>query len=539
MAAMPRTTATRTASRPGALLRRLSPLLAAALLLAAGPALSPALAKPPAKAATATKATKAAKAERATKTGKPARAAANPALVHAGVPAQVAAALRRAGVPASAASFYVIRLGAPAARASWNAQEPMNPASTMKLVTTFAGLQLLGPDYRWQTSLYADAQPTGDGTVNGNVYLRGRGDPKLVPEEMAKLVASARAGGTTTINGDLVLDRSYFADGLDGNGTIDGEVQRAYNVGPDALLYAFKTLSFTLTPDPASQTVAVNVTPELAQLKLDNRLTLTNGRCGDWQSSASPTVAPQPDGTVLASFAGDYSSGCGEQVLNIATLSHAEFTWGGFVAEWQRAGGRFAHVPALRSGQVPRGAVLLARHYGLPLADIVRDINKFSNNVMARQLFLTIGAEIDRGGPASTERSVRVVRRWLARQGLDMPGLVLDNGSGLSREERISAYDMARMLQQAAASNVGPVLIDSLPVLGVDGTLRNRLTRADAAGSGYLKTGTLADVRALAGYVDSAQGGRYVVVSMINHPNASQAQEAHDALMQWVYRGAP
>lgn len=539
MAAMPRTTATRTASRPGALLRRLSPLLAAALLLAAGPALSPALAKPPAKAATATKATKAAKAERATKTGKPARAAADPALVHAGVPAQVAAALRRAGVPASAASFYVIRLGAPAARASWNAQQPMNPASTMKLVTTFAGLQLLGPDYRWQTSLYADAQPTGDGTVNGNVYLRGRGDPKLVPEEMAKLVASARAGGATTINGDLVLDRSYFADGLDGNGTIDGEVQRAYNVGPDALLYAFKTLSFTLTPDPASQTVAVNVTPELAQLKLDNRLTLTNGRCGDWQSSASPTVAPQPDGTVLASFAGDYSSGCGEQVLNIATLSHAEFTWGGFVAEWQRAGGRFAHVPALRSGQVPRGAVLLARHYGLPLADIVRDINKFSNNVMARQLFLTIGAEIDRGGPASTERSVRVVRRWLARQGLDMPGLVLDNGSGLSREERISAYDMARMLQQAAASNVGPVLIDSLPVLGVDGTLRNRLTRADAAGSGYLKTGTLADVRALAGYVDSAQGGRYVVVSMVNHPNASQAQEAHDALMQWVYRGAP
>ncbi|MNT29775.1 D-alanyl-D-alanine carboxypeptidase precursor [compost metagenome] len=169
----------------------------------------------------------------------------------------------------------------------------------------------------------------------------------------------------------------------------------------------------------------------------------------------------------------------------------------------------------------------------------MRDINKFSNNVMARQLFLTIGAEMDRGGPASTGRSIRVVQRWLARQGLDMPGLVLDNGSGLSREERISAYDMARLLQQAAASKVAPALIDSLPVLGVDGTLRNRLTRAGAAGSGYLKTGTLADVRALAGYVDSAEGGRFVVVSMINHPNASQAQEAHDALMQWVYRGAP
>ncbi|MEC3769372.1 D-alanyl-D-alanine carboxypeptidase/D-alanyl-D-alanine endopeptidase [Cupriavidus sp. SS-3] len=544
MAAMPRTLAAPTAARPGALPRRLSLLLSsilAAVLLAGGPALTPAYAKPPAKAAKATKPAKAPKAGKAAAkaaTRAATRAATDPALASAGVPAPVAAALRRAGVPAAAASFYVVRLGDSTARASWNAQLPMNPASTMKLVTTFAGLQLLGSDYRWQTSLYADAQPGYDGTVNGNVYLRGHGDPKLVPEEMAKLVARARAAGANTINGDLVLDRSYFADGLDSNGTIDGEVQRAYNVGPDALLYAFKTLSFTLTPDPASQTVAVSVTPELAQLKLDNRLTLTNGRCGDWQSSASPTVLPQADGTVLASFSGDYSSDCGEHVLNIATLSHVEFTWGGFVAEWQRAGGRFARLPALRSGKVPRGAVLLARHYGLPLADIVRDINKFSNNVMARQLFLTLGAEMDRGGPASTGRSIRVVQRWLARQGLELPGLVLDNGSGLSRAERISAYDMARLLQQAAASPVGPVLIDSLPVLGVDGTLRNRLTRASAAGSGYLKTGTLADVRALAGYVDAAEGGRYVVVSMINHANAAQAQEAHDALLQWVYRGA-
>ncbi|WP_439684532.1 D-alanyl-D-alanine carboxypeptidase/D-alanyl-D-alanine endopeptidase [Cupriavidus oxalaticus] len=547
MAAMPRTTATRTASRPGALLRRLSPLLVAALLMAGEPVIAPALAKPPAKVQKSQKAQKAQKVQKGAKAqkdqiaGKAAKAtpSADAGLVQAGVPAQVAAALRRAGVPASATSFYVVKLGAPSARASWNAQQPMNPASTMKLVTTFAGLQLLGPEYRWQTSLYADAQPGFDGTVNGNVYLRGRGDPKLVPEEMAKLVASARAGGATAINGDLVLDRSYFADGLDGNGTIDGEAQRAYNVGPDALLYAFKTLSFTLTPDSVTQTVAVSVTPELAQLRLDNQLALTNGRCGDWQSRATPSVQPQSDGTVLASFAGDYSSDCGEHVLNIATLSHAEFTWGGFVAEWQRAGGRFTHLPALRSGKVPRGAVLLARHYGLPLSDIVRDINKFSNNVMARQLFLTIGAELDRGGPASPERSIRVVRRWLAKQGLDMPGLVLDNGSGLSREERISAYDMARLLQQAAASNVGPALVDSLPVLGVDGTLRNRLSGANAAGSAYLKTGTLADVRALAGYVDAEDGSRYVLVSMINHPNAAQAREAHDALMQWVYRGAP
>ncbi|MGO4814689.1 D-alanyl-D-alanine carboxypeptidase/D-alanyl-D-alanine-endopeptidase [Cupriavidus sp. 2MCAB6] len=508
--------------RPSPFLHRLLPLCAAGLLCIGG--LPAATAK-----ATVHKAKASHAANTPTEQAEP----------RSGLPASVTGALKRAHVPASAASFYVIKVGAQAPRASWNAQTPMNPASTMKLVTTFAGLQLLGPGYRWQTSLYADGQPGADGTINGNVYLRGQGDPKLVPEEMAKLVAKARAAGATTINGDLVLDRSYFDSAIDNGATIDGETQRAYNVSPDALLYAFKTLSFTITPDPASQSVAVSVTPALAQLKLDNRLALSNGKCGDWSARARPSVTQQPDGTVLASFDGSYAADCGEHVVNIATLSHNEFTWGGFVAEWQFAGGRFTHQPALRMGRPPRGAFLLARHYGQPLSDIVRDINKFSNNVMARQLYLTIGAEMDRSGPASTARSEKVVQRWLARQGLTMPDLVLDNGSGLSREERISAYDMSRLLQQALASEVGPVLIDSLPILGVDGTLRNRLTKAGAAGNAYMKTGTLNDVRALAGYVDALNGDRYVVVSYINHANAAQARDAHDALLQWVYQGAP
>ena len=523
--------------RPSLLRRSLSPAIVAATLLVFS--LSGAQAKP-VKNTKAARAAAAATAAAATAGAARAKAEpADPAAARSGLPATVTTALRRAHVPLSSASFYVVKVGAPQARVSWNAETPMNPASTMKVVTTFAGLQLLGPEYRWLTSLYSDTQPGPDGTINGNVYLRGRGDPKLVPEEMAKLVATARSSGASTINGDVVLDRSFFADGMDGAYTIDGETQRAYNVNPDALLYAFKTLSFTITPDASNRTVDVAVTPALAQLRVDNRLKLANGRCGDWKTRATPAISPQPDGTIIASFDGNYSADCGEHIVNLATLSHSDFIWGGFVAEWQNAGGRFARPPGLRSGAVPRNAFLLARHYGQPLGDIVRDINKYSNNVMARQLFLTIGAEIDRKGPASTDKSSRVIHQWLAKQGLDMPGLVMENGSGLSREERISAYDMARLLQQALASNVGPALIDSLPILGVDGTLRNRLTRANAAGNAYLKTGTLTDVRALAGYVDALNGERYVVVAYINHPNASGAQEAHDALMQWVYKGAP
>lgn len=522
------------------LLRRCLLLLCMASLTAVGAQPGIVEAKPVAKTSKA-KSSSTARASRADgpSSAGPKRAPAQEAAQQSGLPSSVTTALARANVPLSASSFYVVKIGAPLARASWNAQTPMNPASTMKLVTTFAGLQLLGPNFRWQTALYADREPDAFGTVEGNIYLRGHGDPKFVPEEMVKLVDRVRRAGASTFTGDLVLDRSYFDAGLDNGATIDGETQRAYNVSPDALLYSFKTLSFTFAPDPASQTVAVSFTPPLAQLRLDNRLTLTNGRCGEWKARAVPALAPQPDGSVLASFDGSYAADCGEQVLNLAALSHNDFVAGGFVAEWEAAGGRFAHPPAVRVGKVPRGAILLARHYGMPLTDIVRDINKYSNNVMARQLYLTIGAEMDRGGPASTARSDRVIRRWLTRQGLDMPALVLDNGSGLSRDERISAYDMARLLQQALASDVGPSLLASLPVLGVDGTLRNRLTRTSAAGSGYLKTGTLADVRALAGYVDAVDGARYVVVAFINHPNAAQAQEAHDALLQWVYKGAP
>ena len=450
-------------------------------------------------------------------------------------PPAVATALRKARVPGEAVSIYVARVGASAPAVAWHASQPMNPASTMKLVTTFAGLQLLGPQYRWQTALYADNAPV-NGIVNGNFYLRGRGDPKLVPEELSKLINHVQAAGVHTLNGNLVLDRSYFANDVSRAPSLDGEDQKAYNVAPDALLYAFKTLSFILAPDVAGQGVTIGVTPPLAQLRIDNQMRLRAGACGDWRSHAAARPQQQPDGTLQVTFSGDFPADCGERGWNIAVLNHADFMWGGFVALWQQQGGRFGQIPGLREGVVPRSAVLLSSHYGQTLGSAVQDINKFSNNVMARQLMLTIGAELGHR-PATPAKSALAVRQWLARQGLDMPELVIDNGSGLSRIERISAANLGRLLLQAAASEVGPQLRESLPVVGFDGTMRKRLTSAGVAGNAYIKTGTLEGVRAIAGYVNAADGQQYVVVSMINHPNASAAQAAHDALLQWVYAG--
>jgi D-alanyl-D-alanine carboxypeptidase/D-alanyl-D-alanine-endopeptidase (penicillin-binding protein 4) len=464
------------------------------------------------------------------------QAAHNPA----GLPANVALAFARAHIPLDAVSVFVIRTGSDTPILQWNADTGMNPASTMKLLTTFAGLDLLGPNFRWKTSAYADSAPV-NGTLNGNLYLRGQGDPKLIPEELIKLVTDVRRAGVDELAGNIVLDRTYFENGLSETPPLDGDSARAYNVAPDALLYSFKTLTFTLTPsgDDGSSGNAVNidVSPPLAQLQIDNRLRITRGGCGDWKTLSGASVSTQPDGHVLASFDGRYAAACGERVYNLAALTHADFIWGGFLALWQQAGGTTRFTPGLREGKVPRQAVLLATHYGPTLAEVVHDIDKYSNNVMARQLFLTIGAEIGRK-PASVRQSTEVIQRWLARQNLTMPELVIENGSGLSRIERISARNMGRLLQQAAANPNGGILRDALPVVGVDGTMRNRLTRAGVAGNAEIKTGTLNDVRAIAGYVEGEGGQRFVVVSMINHPNAGAGQAAHDALLQWIYQGA-
>jgi D-alanyl-D-alanine carboxypeptidase/D-alanyl-D-alanine-endopeptidase (penicillin-binding protein 4) len=141
--------------------------------------------------------------------------------------------------------------------------------------------------------------------------------------------------------------------------------------------------------------------------------------------------------------------------------------------------------------------------------------------------------------PGRSDRSTQVVQSWLAEKKLDFPELVLENGSGLSRQERISAQHLGRLLLEAWRSAVMPELMSSLPLVAYDGTMRRRLRAESIAGQAHIKTGSLSDARTLAGYVLDQRGQRYIVVLFINHPNAAASQAAQDALLQWVYeRGA-
>jgi D-alanyl-D-alanine carboxypeptidase/D-alanyl-D-alanine-endopeptidase (penicillin-binding protein 4) len=411
-----------------------------------------------------------------------------------------------------------------------NAERALNPASTMKLVTTFAALDLLGHNFTWKTQVWTTGSLNGD-TLEGDLILKGGGDPKLTLENLWLLARALRARGLRNIHGDLVLDRSYFNGVEHDPARFDAEPLRPYNVGPDALMFNFKSIRFSFLPDVPPGQVQVVAEPRPAQLDIAQLPRLAAGSCNDWRAQLRADF--QGNGAqARVSFAGSYPAECGEKTWHVALLSHPNYISGVFRQVWQEVGGTISG--SWRDGSVPVEARLLYTHESPSLAEIVRDINKYSNNVMARQLFLTISSETLKS-PGSSSASAQVVRSWLTQRSIHAPELVLENGSGLSRTERISAASMAELLQAAFRSPVMPELMASLPLVAYDGTMKRRLNSSAVAGQAHIKTGTLSDVRAIAGYVLDRGGRRHVVVFMINHPNATAGQEAQDALLRWVY----
>jgi D-alanyl-D-alanine carboxypeptidase/D-alanyl-D-alanine-endopeptidase (penicillin-binding protein 4) len=409
----------------------------------------------------------------------------------------------------------------------------LNPASVMKLVTTFAALELLGRDYRWKTDAFLGGV-LERGTLHGDLVLKGGGDPKITVEQWQAFMTTLRARGLDTIDGDLVLDRTFFAPTAHDPAAFDREPLKPYNVGPDALLVNFKSVRFTFAPPAAGDAPVVRAEPALSNVAVGTLPQLSGGDCGDWRTNLRAVIADHGSRADV-DFPGRYAAACGERDWWVALLNHPAYVHAMFDAYFRAAGGRFGG--GVRSGVAPRGAAPFATLESPPLWDVVRDVNKLSNNVMARQIFLTL-ATVDAPPPATIARATETVRRWLLRHNLKAPELVLDNGSGLSRRERISAGTLARLLIAADKSGVREEFASSLAVAAMDGPVQRRFQDGTVAGQALLKTGTLEGVRALAGYVIDREGRRFVVVAIVNGPSAARAQGALDSLVKWVYRDA-
>jgi D-alanyl-D-alanine carboxypeptidase/D-alanyl-D-alanine-endopeptidase (penicillin-binding protein 4) len=446
------------------------------------------------------------------------------------LPPPVAQAFAQAGIPESGVGIFVQDVTATRPVVAFGDERPLNPASTIKLLTTFAALDQLGPAYRWTTEVYADGSQLGD-VLNGNLVLKGYGDPRLTLENFWLMLRSLRARGVREIRGDLLLDRSYFVRADSDPAGFDNEPTRPYNTPPDALLVNFKAVRLQFVPDTERHAVKIIAEPALPQIEILNNITLDNDACDDWVSRLKVTALGNNAGARLL-FGGSFSAACGEKERHYSVLDHAHYVHGLFTLLWRELGGTFAG--GVRDADTPAGARLLLAHQTQPLAEIVRDINKFSNNVMARELYLALGA-IALGAPASPEKSARSVKQWLASRRLAFPELVLENGSGLSRTERISANNLGQLLLVAQRAAIMPEYIASLPLVAVDGTMKKRLNSADVAGQAHIKTGTLSGVRAIAGYVLDAKGRTMVVVCLIQHERATSASSVQDALLKWIY----
>ncbi|MBC5782850.1 D-alanyl-D-alanine carboxypeptidase/D-alanyl-D-alanine-endopeptidase [Ramlibacter sp. USB13] len=435
------------------------------------------------------------------------------------LPPEVGAALDAQGLPRDAVVMFVAPAEGGPARVEHRPDVAINPASVAKLATTYAALDLLGPNFTWTTPVYFDG-PVRMGTLEGNLVLKGQGDPKLVIERLWLLLRRVRALGVHTIQGDIVLDRSAFQLPPHDPAAFDGQPLRPYNASPDALLVNFKTVTLTFTPD--GNQARVHADPELAGVRWPATVPGALTDCGDWITS----LAADFRDPARVRFAGRYPLACGEQSWQLAWPDPGTYPARAIAALWQGVGGHLRGQ--VREGLAPAGLKPAFEFASPPLAEVIRDINKFSNNVMAQQVFLTLS--LQQRGTGTFEGSREVLRTWWReRFGGEPP--VTENGSGLSRNESITARQLAQLLQGAWASPLMPDLAASLPLLGVDGTLRRQRQNVGLA---HLKSGSLNEVSGVAGYVHGPQGRRYVLVAIANHRRASAVRPAVQALVEWA-----
>ena len=451
------------------------------------------------------------------------------ALPAAGAPPSVLAMLRRAGVSEDEIGLLAVPVDGGRPLARWNEDRAFNPASTMKLLTTYAALGMLGQDYRWRTGVYLTGLLDGD-RLDGDLVLRGGGDPKLVVEDMLALVARMRAAGLRRIDGNLVIDDSLYQLDQGLLEPIDGELTRPYNVTPFPALMNFKSTRFVFKP--GKKRLSIELDPPLADVRIDNQVKLVPGKCRHGLGSVR-IVDRSDERDARVEVTGRYSIGCGRQGMFAAVLSHRQFIHGFFKAAWLQSGGEWNGLTRVETGAA-QGKPWLVWESPRTLAEVAVDVNKTSNNVMTRQLLLQVAADVMQV-PATIDHARMAVLGWLEQRGLDFPDLVLDNGSGLSRSERMSAAAQVRLLRDAAASPYADLFRASLPIIGVDGTMRHRLRDHPVSGHGWIKTGSLDEVRAIAGYIDAASGRRYAVSMLVNSVHAEASRAAQDEFLRYVY----
>lgn len=429
-------------------------------------------------------------------------------------------------------SLVIERLGSHTPVATLNANTPRTPASVTKLLTTSAALIQMGGNYRWKTQFYVDQKPDANGVVHGNLYVKGGGDPQLVEERLTAMLMDLQQRGIKHITGDIVLDPSmyYLPSDEETRSEFDGHPWSAYNAVPSPLMVNFRTIKVNIEP-VGRNGVSISLWPHIANWKIDNQLKVSHLAC---KNHYSPGVAMERDanGYATVTVKGLYSTACGDRSVTVVMGKATEQFYYLFHDIWYQLGGTFDGVGKV--AMVPPKAILFYTGYSLPLTDQIRTMNQLSNNVMTRDLMMTLGVHLY-GAPGTLEKGRKAVLSTLTAFGIPTQDIHVDNGCGLSRETHLSVNDLVLLLQNMYDSNFRDDFLQSLAIAGEKGTLKRRFRGSVMQGKVIGKTGTMQNVHSLAAIVTTKAGDKYAVVMIGNGKTSIRSYFAQNDILKWVY----
>ena len=448
--------------------------------------------------------------------------------IYPNLPSEIQQLLRSKGMSPWGMSAYVQAIGSPRPLISHNAQIARNPASVMKLLTAYVAIGVLGANYRWPIEISTNGNVHG-GVLSGNVYIKGYGAPDFDTNGLREMLSQLRRKGIHTIRGNLIFDDTYFNGPKIDPGAFDGKPYSAYNAQPDALMFNERRSSFSASRKGRKIRVATSTPAH--NLRLVNRIKRAKRSC-----RVRTSVKRGSGDRVTVTFSGYLARRCRTRGFTMAVTDPANTMYSAIQRIWKKELKGNINTKFM-VGATPPNAQIVHVHYSKSLAELLPTVVKDSNNVMARQLMRSIGAK-RYGAPGTPRKGAEAIDDYLRSQGLNFPELRIENGSGLSRYARISTENISHLLTKAFHSPHRHVLMRSLAIAGVDGTMKGRLRSSAVRGRGFFKTGTLRDVRGIAGYVNAADGRTYVVSILHNDPRArTRGRKIHDNFIEWVYWG--
>ena len=404
-----------------------------------------------------------------------------------------------------------------------NQNLPFNPASVVKLVTTRVALDLMGGNHRFETTLTTNGEVI-NGVLNADVFITGGGDPKLVIEDIEQIVTKLRDSGLNEINGNWIVDDSLFGESEINPSNFDGQPFKPYNVGPNAAMINFKS-SQIIIRNYHKRRVSIMLKPELAGVRIKNNLKKIRGGCN------KNLISTRLNNGVLRVF-GKFGRKCKKHSFYVSLMNHHQFGFSVFKKAWNKSGGKF--TGSVFKGKTPENSKLLVKWKSpRPLIELIKDINSMSNNPMARTLFLNLSARTSK--QASIEKSKKVVQKWLSERNFAFPEMIIHNGSGLSREVRITSHNLTSLLIDALGDSNAFDWICTLPMVGLEGTVSKRFKNKPIVGNAWLKTGSLKGVQAYSGYIRTVKKNWFVLTILINDKFAEKAKKTMDSLVEWVY----